>query len=91
MILARHKIACVVNAQLFYGRAFLYIKRGLDYVTCTVLHIIGMIAYAISGAFVAIQAKYSFIGIFVLGLTTSVRSARHANNSDNLFRTRLLV
>jgi len=37
-------------------------------VTWTVLHII---AYAISGAFVALQAKYSFIGIFVLGLTTS--------------------
>ncbi|MED4886003.1 trimeric intracellular cation channel family protein [Lysinibacillus fusiformis] len=36
--------------------------------TWTVLHII---AYAISGAFVALQAKYSFIGIFVLGLTTS--------------------
>lgn len=36
--------------------------------TWTVLHII---AYAISSAFVALQAKYSFIGIFVLGLTTS--------------------
>lgn len=29
-ILARHKIACVVSAQLFYGRVFLYIKKGLD-------------------------------------------------------------
>lgn len=39
--------------------------------TWAVLHIIGIIAYAISGAFVALQANYSFIGIFVLGLVTS--------------------
>lgn len=39
--------------------------------TWTVLHSIGIIAYAISGAFVALQANYSFIGLFVLGLTTS--------------------
>ncbi len=39
--------------------------------TWSVLHNIGIIAYAISGAFVALQANYSFIGIFVLGLTTS--------------------
>ncbi|MBM7583969.1 putative membrane protein YeiH [Bacillus pakistanensis] len=39
--------------------------------TWSVLHTIGIIAYAASGAFVAMQAKYSFIGIFVLGLTTS--------------------
>lgn len=36
-----------------------------------VLHFIGIMAYAISGAIVAIESKYSFIGIFVLGLTTS--------------------
>lgn len=39
--------------------------------TWSVLHIIGIIAYAASGAFVAMQAKYSIIGIFVLGLMTS--------------------
>lgn len=39
--------------------------------TWSVLHIIGIIAYAISGTFVALQANYSFIGLFVLGLTTS--------------------
>lgn len=39
--------------------------------TWSVLHTIGIIAYAASGAFVAMQAKYSFVGIFVLGLTTS--------------------
>ncbi|MDQ6599103.1 trimeric intracellular cation channel family protein [Bacillus salipaludis] len=43
--------------------------------TWSVLHIIGIIAYAASGAFVALQAKYSFIGIFVLGLTTSFGGA----------------
>lgn len=43
--------------------------------TWSVLHIIGIIAYAASGAFVAMQAKYSFIGIFVLGLTTSYGGA----------------
>lgn len=58
-------------AQLFYGRAFLYVKRAMNHVTWTVLHIIRIIAYAISGAFVAIPTKYSFIGIFVLGLTMS--------------------
>ncbi|MFJ8260957.1 trimeric intracellular cation channel family protein [Rummeliibacillus sp. NPDC094406] len=39
--------------------------------TWSVLHTIGIIAYAASGAVVAMEAKYSFIGIFVLGLTTS--------------------
>ncbi|MGG0655006.1 trimeric intracellular cation channel family protein [Rummeliibacillus pycnus] len=39
--------------------------------TWSVLHTIGIIAYAASGAFVAMEAKYSIIGIFVLGLTTS--------------------
>ncbi|MGM7722105.1 trimeric intracellular cation channel family protein [Metabacillus sp. Hm71] len=34
-----------------------------------------IIAYAASGAFVAMQVKYSFIGIFVLGLTTSYGGA----------------
>lgn len=36
-----------------------------------VLHFIGIIAYAATGALVAIEAGYSFIGVFVLGLTTS--------------------
>ncbi|TCP19315.1 putative membrane protein YeiH [Scopulibacillus darangshiensis] len=40
-----------------------------------VLHIIGIIAYTASGALVAIESKYSFIGIFVLGLTTSFGGA----------------
>ncbi len=73
-ILAHHKIACVVTTQLFYGGLFYvcrYKKEELNHVTWSVLHVIGIIAYAISGAFVALQAKYSFIGIFVLGLTTS--------------------
>ncbi|WP_257347164.1 trimeric intracellular cation channel family protein [Pseudalkalibacillus decolorationis] len=39
--------------------------------TWSVLHIIGIIAYAASGAFVALQVKYSLIGIFVFGLTTA--------------------
>jgi uncharacterized membrane protein YeiH len=37
----------------------------------TILIIIGITAYAASGALVAIEAKYSFIGVFVLGLTTA--------------------
>ncbi|WCK53275.1 trimeric intracellular cation channel family protein [Aneurinibacillus sp. Ricciae_BoGa-3] len=40
-----------------------------------VLHIIGIIAYAASGAFVALAARYSFIGVYVLGLTTSFGGA----------------
>jgi Predicted membrane protein len=36
-----------------------------------VLHLIGIIAYAATGALVALESGYSFIGIFVLGLTTS--------------------
>ncbi|WEG11022.1 TRIC cation channel family protein [Pullulanibacillus sp. KACC 23026] len=40
-----------------------------------VLHIIGIVAYAVSGALVAIEAKYSFIGIYVLGLSTSFGGA----------------
>lgn len=41
----------------------------------TVLMIIGIIAYAISGALVAIEADYSFVGVFVLGLVTSFGGA----------------
>lgn len=41
----------------------------------TVLMIIGIIAYAISGALVAIEAKYSFVGVYVLGLVTSFGGA----------------
>ena len=37
----------------------------------TILLIIGITAYAASGALVAIEAEYSFIGVFVLGLTTA--------------------
>lgn len=41
----------------------------------TVLLIIGIITYAISGALVAIEAEYSFIGVYVLGLATSFGGA----------------
>lgn len=37
----------------------------------TILIIIGITAYAASGALVAIEAEYSFVGVFVLGLTTA--------------------
>jgi uncharacterized membrane protein YeiH len=40
-----------------------------------VLHVIGIIAYAASGAFVALAARFSFIGVYVLGLTTSFGGA----------------
>jgi len=36
-----------------------------------ILHGIGTCAYAASGAFVALQARYRVIGVFILGLTTS--------------------
>lgn len=39
--------------------------------TWTILIIIGITAYAASGALVAIEAEYSFVGVFVLGLTTA--------------------
>ncbi len=37
----------------------------------TILIIIGVTAYAASGALVAIEAEFSFVGVFVLGLTTA--------------------
>jgi uncharacterized membrane protein YeiH len=40
-----------------------------------VLHIIGIIAYAATGALVALEAEYSFIGVFVLGFATSFGGA----------------
>ncbi|QQZ08298.1 trimeric intracellular cation channel family protein [Heyndrickxia vini] len=40
-----------------------------------VLYVIGIISYAVSGALVALAARYSFIGIYVLGLTTSFGGA----------------
>lgn len=43
--------------------------------TWEILHVIGIIAYAASGAFVALAARYSFIGVYVLGLTTSFGGA----------------
>jgi uncharacterized membrane protein YeiH len=36
-----------------------------------ILHGVGTCAYAASGAFVALQARYRLIGVFILGLTTS--------------------
>ncbi|WP_062309966.1 trimeric intracellular cation channel family protein [Alicyclobacillus sendaiensis] len=36
-----------------------------------IIHGIGTIAYAASGAFVALQARYRMIGVYVLGLTTA--------------------
>jgi uncharacterized membrane protein YeiH len=44
-------------------------------VSWLVLHVIGIISYAASGAFVALAARYSFIGVYVLGLTTSFGGA----------------
>jgi len=40
-----------------------------------VLHFIGIISYAASGAFIALEAKYSFIGVYALGLTTAFGGA----------------
>jgi uncharacterized membrane protein YeiH len=40
-----------------------------------VLHIIGIMAYAATGALVALEAEYSFVGVFVLGLVTSFGGA----------------
>jgi uncharacterized membrane protein YeiH len=59
---------------------FVFYKNGGDIVSWTVLHFIGIIAYAVSGALVAIEAKYSFIGVLVLGLTTSFGGAIVRNN-----------
>ncbi|OZM56145.1 hypothetical protein CIB95_13640 [Lottiidibacillus patelloidae] len=39
--------------------------------TWDVLNIIGTIAFALSGAFVAIEEKYDLLGIYVLGLVTA--------------------
>lgn len=40
-----------------------------------VLHFIGIISYAASGAFIALEAEYSFIGVYALGLTTAFGGA----------------
>ncbi|TVY10287.1 trimeric intracellular cation channel family protein [Paenibacillus cremeus] len=40
-----------------------------------VLHVLGIMAYATTGAFIALEAGYSFAGVFVLGLTTSFGGA----------------
>ena len=40
-----------------------------------VLHFIGIISYAASGAFVALEVEYSFIGVYALGLTTAFGGA----------------
>lgn len=40
-------------------------------VTWEILNIIGTIAFAISGAFIAIDAKYDILGVYILGFTTA--------------------
>lgn len=50
--------------------SFLFLMEE-EMMSWIVLHIIGIVAYAVSGALVAIETKYSFIGIYVLGLSTS--------------------
>lgn len=40
-------------------------------VTWEVLNIIGTIAFAISGAFIALEAKYDILGVYILGFTTA--------------------
>ncbi|MCZ8513961.1 trimeric intracellular cation channel family protein [Paenibacillus filicis] len=40
-----------------------------------VLHVLGIMAYAATGAMVAMEAEYSIIGVFVLGFTTSFGGA----------------
>ncbi|WP_431027013.1 trimeric intracellular cation channel family protein [Lysinibacillus sp. LZ02] len=37
----------------------------------TILHFIGIISYAATGAFVALEARFSFIGIYALGFITA--------------------
>ncbi|PKR83443.1 trimeric intracellular cation channel family protein [Heyndrickxia camelliae] len=44
-----------------------------------VLHFIGIISYAASGAFVALEVEYSFVGVYALGLTTSFGGALFRN------------
>lgn len=44
-----------------------------------VLHFIGIISYAASGAFVALEAEFSFIGVYALGLTTAFGGAMVRN------------
>ncbi|WP_407390424.1 trimeric intracellular cation channel family protein [Carnobacterium jeotgali] len=39
--------------------------------TWEILNIIGTIAFAISGAFIAIDAKYDLLGVYILGFTTA--------------------
>lgn len=39
--------------------------------TWEVLNIIGTIAFAISGAFIALEAKYDILGVYILGFTTA--------------------
>lgn len=40
-------------------------------VTWEVLNIVGTIAFAISGAFIALEAKYDLLGVYILGFTTA--------------------
>ncbi len=43
----------------------------MDSLEWLILHGVGTVAYAASGAFVALQARYRLVGVFFLGLTTS--------------------
>ena len=51
--------------------SFLYFKGGYKRMSWVVLHFIGIISYAATGAFVALEARFSFIGVFALGFITA--------------------
>lgn len=44
------------------------VYEGMSWI---VLHFIGIISYAATGAFVALEARFSFIGVFALGFITA--------------------
>jgi uncharacterized membrane protein YeiH len=46
-------------------------ERGRDSVTWEILNIIGTIAFALSGAVVAMEEEYDIYGVFVLGMATA--------------------
>lgn len=46
-------------------------RVGGDKVTWDILNVIGTIAFALSGVFVAMEVKYNIIGVYILGFVTA--------------------
>ncbi len=67
-----------------------YRRKMITEIVLLVLEIIGTIAFAVSGALVAIKAKFDVFGVLVVGCVTAV-GGRYYRRKDSVFKYHLLL